>query len=102
MASRRILNIGFGNVVVAERIVAIVNPASSPMKRLREEAKNLGKLIDATEGRKTRSILVLDSDHIVLSALQAETIAQRLAQEPAARLEEIIQDRRREDSRHDR
>ncbi len=94
MAKNRILNIGFGNVVVAERIVAIVNPASSPMKRLREEAKNLGKLIDATEGRKTRSILVLDSDHIVLSSLQTETIAQRLTQEPAARLEEVVQERK--------
>lgn len=93
MAKNRILNIGFGNVVVAERIVAIVNPASSPMKRLREEAKNLGKLIDATEGRKTRSILVLDSDHIVLSSLQTETIAQRLVQEPATRLEEIAQNK---------
>jgi regulator of extracellular matrix RemA (YlzA/DUF370 family) len=97
MASKRILNIGFGNVVVAERIVAIVNPASSPMKRLREEAKNLGKLIDATEGRKTRSILVLDSDHIVLSALQAETITQRLIQEPATRLEEVISRKKQED-----
>jgi hypothetical protein len=102
MASKRILNIGFGNVVVAERIVAIVNPASSPMKRLREEAKNLGKLIDATEGRKTRSILILDSDHIVLSGLQAETIAQRLTQEPAARLEEVMQGRRQEDTGHDK
>lgn len=97
MASKRILNIGFGNVVVAERIVAIVNPASSPMKRLREEAKNLGKLIDATEGRKTRSILILDSDHIVLSALQAETITQRLIQEPATRLEEVISGKKQED-----
>ncbi|MEZ0328532.1 MAG: DUF370 domain-containing protein [Dissulfuribacterales bacterium] len=102
MAKNRTLNIGFGNVVVAERIVAIVNPASSPMKRLREEAKNLGKLIDATEGRKTRSILVLDSDHIVLSALQTETIAQRMTQEAAARLEEVVQGRRQEDIGHDK
>lgn len=102
MAKNRILNIGFGNVVVAERIVAIVNPASSPMKRLREEAKNLGKLIDATEGRKTRSILVLDSDHIVLSSLQTETIAQRLAQDSAARLEELTQSKGHEKTSHDK
>ncbi|WP_297055256.1 DUF370 domain-containing protein [Thermosulfurimonas sp.] len=74
----RLLNIGFGNSVVAERVVAIVNPNSAPMKRLREEAKETKRLIDATQGRRTRSIIITDSNHVILSAIQAETIAQRL------------------------
>lgn len=74
----KLLNIGFGNTVVASRVVAIVAAGSSPMKRLKEEAKESRKLIDATQGRKTRSVIVADSDHIILSAVQAETIAQRL------------------------
>lgn len=72
-----LVNIGFGNVVSAARVIAIVTPGSSPMKRLRDEAKKRGKLIDATEGRRTRSIIITDSDHVILSALQAETITQR-------------------------
>ncbi len=75
----KLLNIGFGNTVVAERVVAIVNPSSAPMKRLREEAKQNSKLIDATQGRRTRSIVITDSDHVILSAIQAETISQRLS-----------------------
>lgn len=75
--SSKLLNVGFGNTVVASRVVAIVTAGSSPMKRLKEEAKENRKLIDATQGRKTRSIIVADSDHIILSAIQAETIAQR-------------------------
>ncbi len=75
-----LVNIGFGNVVSAARVIAIVTPGSSPMKRLREEAKKSGKLIDATEGRRTRSIIITDSDHIILSALQAETITQRFVE----------------------
>ena len=75
------LNIGFGNTVVSSRVVTIVTAGSSPMKRLKEEAKESGKLIDATQGRKTRSIIITDSDHIILSAIQAETIAQRLDEE---------------------
>jgi len=74
----RLLNIGFGNSVVAERVIAIVNPNSAPMKRLREEAKEAKRLIDATQGRRTRSIIITDSNHVILSAIQAETIAQRL------------------------
>jgi len=73
----RLLNVGFGNTVVSSRVVAIVTPSSAPMKRLKGGAKEGGKLIDATQGRKTRSIIITDSEHIVLSALQAETIAQR-------------------------
>lgn len=72
-----LVNIGFGNVVAISKVVAIVTPSSSPMKRLRDEAKKGGRLIDATEGRRTRSIIVTDSNHIILSAIQAETITQR-------------------------
>ena len=79
--SSKLLNIGFGNTVVASRVVAIVTAGSSPMKRLKDEAKESSKLIDATQGRKTRSIIVADSDHIILSAIQAETIAQRFEDE---------------------
>lgn len=72
------VNIGFGNIIYLSRIIAIVNPGSSPMKRMKDEAKKKGKLIDATEGRKTRSIIITDSDHVILSALQVETILQRI------------------------
>lgn len=74
---QQLLNIGFGSTVVAERVVAIVSPNSAPMKRLKDEARSDNRLIDATHGRRTRSIIVLDSNHIVLSAIQAETISQR-------------------------
>jgi len=74
---QNLLNIGFGNTVAAERVIAIVSPNSAPMKRLKDEAKDEKRLIDATHGRKTRSIIVMDSNHIVLSAIQAETISQR-------------------------
>jgi regulator of extracellular matrix RemA (YlzA/DUF370 family) len=74
------VNIGFGNVVAASRVIAIVSPGSSPIKRLREEAKARGKVIDATEGRRTRSIIITDSDHVILCAQQAETIVQRFAE----------------------
>ena len=76
----RMLNIGYGNLVSAARVIAIVSPQSSPMKRLREEAGSRGKLVDATQGRRTRSILVTDSDHVILSAINPETIAARLEQ----------------------
>lgn len=79
MQNQRFINIGFGNYVVAERVVSIVNPASSPMKRLREDARTAGRLIDATQGRKTRSILVTDSNHVILSAVQPETVSQRFS-----------------------
>ncbi|MFW5487839.1 MAG: DUF370 domain-containing protein [Desulfovibrio sp.] len=73
-----LFSIGFGNYLIATRVIAIVNPASSPMRRLREDARKEGRLIDATQGRKTRSIIILDSNHVVLSAIQAETITQRM------------------------
>lgn len=74
---KALLNIGFGNTVVAERVVGIVAPNSAPMKRLKDEAREEKRLIDATHGRRTRSIIVMDSNHVVLSAIQAETISQR-------------------------
>ena len=77
----RMLNVGYGNLVVTSRVIAVVSPQSSPMRRLREEASSRGKLVDATQGRRTRSILVTDSDHVILSALNPETIAARLAPE---------------------
>ncbi len=72
-----IVNIGFGNAVAAGKVVAVLSSAPAPMKRLKEEAKNRGKLIDATAGRRTRSIIITDSDHVIMSAVQSETIAQR-------------------------
>jgi regulator of extracellular matrix RemA (YlzA/DUF370 family) len=78
-----LLNIGYGNLVIAARVVAIVSPASAPMKRLREEAGSRGKLVDATQGRRTRSIIVTDSDHVILSAINPETIASRMQQSDA-------------------
>lgn len=81
MRKPRLLNIGFGNFAVSSRVVAIVTPSSSPMRRLREDSKQEGRLIDATQGRKTRSIIITDSNHVILSAIQAETIGQRFIQE---------------------
>jgi regulator of extracellular matrix RemA (YlzA/DUF370 family) len=74
----RLVNIGFGNTIIAHRVVAVVMPGSAPMKRLREDARNAQRLIDATHGRKTRSIIVTDSNHIILSAVHAETLSLRL------------------------
>ena len=73
-----LINIGFGNAVVAERVVVVITPQSASGKRLREEAKGNYLLIDATHGRKTRAIIVMDSNHIILSAMQPETLANRL------------------------
>ena len=78
----KLLPAGYGNYVVAGRVVAVLSPESAPMKRLKDEARKSGKLLDATQGRRTRSIIVTDTDHIVLSAIQAETVAQRLAGGP--------------------
>ena len=75
----KLLNIGFGNVVFSHRIVAIVSPESAPIKRLIQDAKDKGRLIDATYGRRTRAVVVTDSDHVILSAVQADTIAHRMA-----------------------
>ncbi|MDH7499674.1 MAG: DUF370 domain-containing protein [candidate division NC10 bacterium] len=75
----KLVNVGFGNTVPSARIVAIVNASSAPLKRLKDEAREERKLIDATNGRRTRSIIITDSDHVILSAVQTETIVQRLA-----------------------
>lgn len=75
------VNVGFGNFLAAEKVVAVVSPAGAPMKRLRDEARERGLLVDATEGRRTRSIIVMDSGQVVLSALLAETVTERLAGE---------------------
>jgi hypothetical protein len=72
-----LLNLGFGNTVVADRVVAILAPGSSPMKRLKDEAKEDRRLVDVTHGRKTRAIIVTDSNHVILSAIQAETVSSR-------------------------
>jgi hypothetical protein len=78
-ADQTLLNIGFGGTLVSDRVVAIVSPNSAPMKRLKDEARDDRRLIDATHGRRTRSIIIMDSNHIVLSAIQAETISQRFS-----------------------
>ena len=75
----KLINIGFGNVVSANRLSAIVSPESAPIKRIVQEERDKGSLIDATYGRRTRAVLMMDSGHVVLSALQPETIAGRLA-----------------------
>ena len=75
----KLINIGFGNMVSANKLVAIVSPDSAPIKRMVSEARDRSMLIDATFGRKTRTVLIMDSDHVVLSALQPETVAARFA-----------------------
>ena len=74
----RFINIGFGNMVAAERVVAIVSPDSAPVKRMIQDGKDAGRIIDVTGGRRTRAVLITDSDHIILSAVQTETISNRL------------------------
>lgn len=74
----KLLNIGFGNLVSAERLLTVVSPDSAPVKRLIQEAKERAMLIDASFGRKTRSVLVMDTDHVILSAIPPETVAKRL------------------------
>lgn len=76
----KLISIGFGNVVVANRIISIISPESAPIKRIIQEARDKGMLIDATYGRRTRAVVVMDSGHIVLSAVQPETVANRLGQ----------------------
>lgn len=79
----RLINIGFGNIVAAERIIAIVSPESAPIKRIVQEARERGSLVDATYGRRTRAVVITDSDHIILSSVQPETVAHRLAGKPS-------------------
>ena len=88
----KLINIGFGNMVSAGRLVAIVSPESAPIKRIMQDAKEQGTLIDATYGRRTRAVILTDSDHVILSALQPETVANRFNdredEESAEELEE--------------
>lgn len=83
----KLINIGFGNLVAASRIVAVVSPDSAPIKRIVQEAKERGIVIDASYGRRTRAVIVTDSDHVILSALQPETIAGRAEEESEEVLE---------------
>ena len=77
----QLINIGFGNIVSANRIIAIISPESAPIKRIVQEAKEEGRAIDATYGRRTRAVIIMDSGHVVLSAVQPETVAGRLDKE---------------------
>ena len=77
----RFINVGFGNMVAVDRMVALVSPDSAPIKRLIQDSKDAGRVIDVTCGRKTRAVVITDSDHVILSMLQAETIANRLDSE---------------------
>lgn len=77
----KLINIGFGNMISASRLIAIVSPESAPIKRIIQDAKDKGRLIDATYGRRTRAVIVMDSDHVILSAVQPETVAGRFDEE---------------------
>ncbi len=88
----KLINIGFGNMVSASRLIAIVSPESAPIKRIIQDAKDKGRLIDATYGRRTRAVIITDSDHVILSAVQPETVANRL--QP---LEDELEDEELED-----
>ncbi len=85
----QLINIGFGNIVSADRIISIISPESAPIKRIIQEAKDSKMAIDATYGRRTRAVIIMDSDHIVLSAIQPETVAGRLDKEIDNEVEEI-------------
>ncbi len=74
----KFINVGFGNMVAADRVVALANPDSAPIKRLIQDSKDDGRAIDVTCGRRTRAVIITDSEHVILSAIQAETIANRL------------------------
>lgn len=87
--SPKLVNIGFGNSVVSRRVVAIISPNAAPMKRLRDEAREEKRLIDATQGRRTRSVLITDSNHVILSAIQSETVAQRFSPDCTLTKEDI-------------
>ncbi|HTP06372.1 MAG TPA: DUF370 domain-containing protein [Nitrospirota bacterium] len=77
--ANQLVNIGYGNMVMASKVVAVLSPDSAPMRRLKEDAKDRKTLLDATQGRKTRSIIITDSDHVILSAVQVETLMQRFS-----------------------
>ena len=87
-----LVNIGFGNMVSANRMVAIVSPESAPIKRIIQDAKERGTLIDATHGRRTRAVIITDSDHIILTYLTAENLAHRIAEEESIDEEDVKDD----------
>ncbi len=87
----KLINIGFGNIVPANRLVAIISPESAPVKRMVQEARERGMLIDATYGRRTRAVLITDSDHVILSAVQPETVAHRMTGKDND-LSEVVED----------
>ena len=84
----KLIKIGFGNIVAAEKAVAMVSPESAPIKRIIQESRDKGMLIDATYGRRTRSVIVTDSDHVILSAIQTETLANRLGDRDVSLIQE--------------
>lgn len=88
----KLINVGFGNIVSAGRIVAVVSPESAPIKRIIQEARDRSMLIDATWGRRTRAVIVTDSDHVILSAVQPETIAHRMEGQPAQDEEDMTEE----------
>ena len=77
--TQKLINIGFGNSVVSRRVVAIISPNAAPIKRLKDEAREEKRLVDATQGRRTRAVIITDSNHVILSAIQSETLAQRFS-----------------------
>lgn len=85
----RMISIGFGNCVSAERIVSVITPDSAPLKRLVQDAKDSGRAVDATCGRKTRAVIITDSEHVILSALTAETIVERIEEKNIKNPEDI-------------
>jgi regulator of extracellular matrix RemA (YlzA/DUF370 family) len=88
----KLVNIGFGNLVSADRMIAVVSPESAPIKRIIQDAKEKGSLIDATQGRKTKSVIITDSDHIILTYLPLETLANRIAEEDSINEEDEAND----------
>lgn len=90
--SIKLINIGFGNIVSANRLIVIVSPESAPIKRIIQEARERGMLIDATYGRRTRAVIITDSDHVILSAVQPETVAHRLSSKGETEEEEANED----------
>jgi regulator of extracellular matrix RemA (YlzA/DUF370 family) len=77
--TQKLINIGFGNSIVSRRVVAIISPNAAPIKRLKDEAREEKRLVDATQGRRTRAVIITDSNHVILSAIQSETLAQRFS-----------------------
>ncbi len=87
----KLINIGFGSLVSAQRVLAVVSPESAPIKRVVQEAKERGMLIDASYGRKTKTVIIMDTDHVILSALTPETVAERWQDKNTVHYEEDVQ-----------